>query len=167
MFAPAALSRYCRAVFQYPDPITNISEFRASLLEFVQTEKVDLLVPITDWTTIPVCHYRDQVGELCRVALSSPESLELVSDKYRTIELARSLDIPVPETWLIRDLPDLDDMPPLTFPVVVKDRCSARWIGNGAVLGAVSYAYDLQDLRRQVAKRLKAAGDVLIQRFVG
>jgi predicted ATP-grasp superfamily ATP-dependent carboligase len=166
-FAAAALSRYCAAVFQYPDPTTDLSGFATALLAFVQREKIELLVPITDWTTIPVCHYRDQLEVVCRIAPTSRESLELVSDKYRTVRLAQSLDVTIPETWLIRDVTDLDDIPSWTFPLVVKDRASVRWIGNGAVVGSVSYAYDQADLRRQIATRLAAAGDVLIQRFVG
>ncbi len=165
-FAPAALSRYCRSHLAYPDSTQDVSGFAAALLEFLGKEKIDLVVPITDWTIIPVSRYREQIETLSSVALPRHEVLELVSDKYRTVELARSLDVPVPETWLIHDPDDLDRLPRLIFPVVVKDRASARWIGNGAVFGSVSYAYDGDDLRRCVGERLKAAGDVLIQAFV-
>ncbi|PYV60307.1 MAG: hypothetical protein DMG98_02745 [Acidobacteria bacterium] len=48
----------------------------------------------------------------------------------------------------------------------MKDRFSARWQGNRARFGSVSYAYSEDDLLKQVEERLAAAGDVLVQEFV-
>jgi predicted ATP-grasp superfamily ATP-dependent carboligase len=57
-------------------------------------------------------------------------------------------------------------VPEIRFPVVVKDRFSARWLGKRAVLGSVTYAYSQDDLRQKVEQRLGEAGDVLVQEFV-
>lgn len=167
IFAAAMRSRYCREVFEYPDSTKDVTGFVRAILEFVQSRNIELLIPITDWTTTPVSRQRDEIERYCRIALPCPPALELASDKYRTIELAASFEVPVPETWLIRRAEDLDELPELPYPVVVKDRESARWIGNGAVFGSVSYAYSREDLGLKVERRLAAAGDVLVQRFAG
>ena len=165
MFAAAIRSRYCQAAFEYPDSTQDVSGFHRELLRFVETHQIELLFPVSDWTTTPVSRYREEIEKHCLVALPCRGALALAADKYQTIELAASVQVPVPETWLIRRADELDALPPLAYPVVVKDRESARWIGNGAVFGAVSYAYNRADLVRKVERRLEVAGDVLVQKF--
>jgi predicted ATP-grasp superfamily ATP-dependent carboligase len=165
IFAPASLSKYCRAKLEYPISTDEAREFAHAVLQFVQANQIELVVPITDWTTVPISCHRELFESVCKLALPSHGALELASDKYATIELARSLNVPVPETYLVRDSGDLDALPAFAYPVVVKDRSSARWFGNRAVFGSVSYAYSRDDLFRRVKQRLGEAGDVLIQKF--
>ncbi len=164
--APAAYSRYCQKSFEYPISTDDATAFVRAVLDFVQTQKIELVVPMTDWTNFPLSQYRDQFAGICRLAVPSHSALELAADKYRTIQLAQSLHIPSPDTWLIRSLQEFDILSELNFPVVVKDRSSARWLDNRAVFGSVSYPYSKDELRRHVERRLELAGDVLLQRFV-
>ena len=166
IFAAAKLSKYCRLSFEYPVSTADTAAFAASVAEFATANQIDLIVPVTDWTTLPLAHHREQISFPCPVALPSPSALNLASDKYRTVELARSLDIPVPSTWLISSPQEIETLPELAFPVVVKDRFSVRWVDNEAVFGSVAYAYSREELETRTANRLKAAGDVLIQEFV-
>lgn len=140
--------------------------FTATVLDFVSRNEIELVFPITDWTTFPLSCQRETFPPTCRLALPSHGALELASDKYRTVEMARSLDIPVPRTWLIRSPSDLQTLPEMSFPIVVKDRNSARWTGDHAVFGSVAYAYSPADLRERVQLRLRDTGDVLVQEFV-
>jgi predicted ATP-grasp superfamily ATP-dependent carboligase len=167
MLAPADRSRYCRLRFKYPVPSDNVPGFVEAVLQFARPNKLDLIIPVTDWTVIPLSKFRDAFQGICRLALGPHSALEIAADKYRTISLARDLQIPIPQTALVRSLQELDSVTcSSTFPVVVKDRFSARWEGDRAVLGSVAYAYSKDDLRAKVATRLKQAGDVLIQQFV-
>lgn len=166
MFAATSLSKYCRTSFQYRDSTRDTTAFVSRVLDFTRENAVDLIVPITDWTMRPMSDHRDLFEHLCRIALPSHHSLVLTSDKYETVQLARSLGVPVPETWLISSLQRLDQLPELRYPVVVKDRASARWTENRAVLGSVSYAYSKQDLHKRVEQRVSTATDILLQSFV-
>jgi predicted ATP-grasp superfamily ATP-dependent carboligase len=166
IFAPAKLSRYCRNSFSYPVSTDDTSAFAATLAEFASSNKIDLIIPITDWTTLPLSYQREKLASIAPVVLPSVASLELAADKYRTVELARSLGIGTPATWLISSLQDLFSLPQMAFPVVVKDRMSVRWVGDKAVFGSVAYAYSREDLFKKVEQRLAVAGDVLIQEFV-
>lgn len=166
IFAAAKLSKYCRLSFDNPVSTADTAAFAASVAEFAAANQIDLIIPVTDWTTLPLAHHREQVRFPCLIALPSPGALHLASDKYRTIELARSLDIPVPSTWLISSAREIETLPQLAFPVVVKDRFSVRWVDNKAVFGSVAYAYSQEELAIRIADRLQAAGDVLIQEFV-
>jgi predicted ATP-grasp superfamily ATP-dependent carboligase len=166
LFAAAKVSRYCRQPLDYPVSTSQPQAFVDSILNFVKTEHVDLVMPVTDWTLGPLSAERQRFNGLCHVAMPSQAAIEFVSDKFRTIELAQAMGIAVPKTHLIHDFEDLSATTEIGFPVVVKDRFSVRWIQREAVFGSVSYAYTPDDLASKVRERLEKAGDVLLQEFV-
>ncbi|HMK22106.1 MAG TPA: hypothetical protein VK466_07205 [Terriglobales bacterium] len=167
LFAPAKLSRYCREVLDYPPSTEDAAAFGGTIVEFVRSRSIELVIPITDWTTQPISEQRAQFEGICRVALPPHEAVLAAADKYRTIELARSQGMAVPRTWLIKnDANGLDSLREANFPLVVKDRFSARWINGKAVLGSVSYAFNREELRESIGKRVQDTGDVLVQEFV-
>ncbi|MGP0019166.1 MAG: hypothetical protein ACLPHP_11400 [Candidatus Sulfotelmatobacter sp.] len=165
MFAAAKLSRYCKLDVSYPIPTDDARGFVDAILKFVSDQAVDLVVPITDWTILPLSEHRELFHESCKVALPSRASIEKVSDKYQTLQIAQSLGICTPQTWLIESERDLESVPGNQFPLVVKDRFSIRWRDGRAIFGRVSYAYSRDELQRKVNDRLAAAGDVLVQEF--
>ena len=165
--APAELSRYCRQSTRYPVPTDDASGFVEAVLEFARKNAIELIVPVTDFTIMPLSRNRDQFQGVSRLALGRHEAIEIAGDKFETVRLARELRIPVPETALVSSVEDLaGTAAKWDFPVVVKDRFSVRWVGNRAVLGSVAYAYSLEDLKKKVGDRLRETGDVLIQQFV-
>lgn len=165
IFAAAKLSRYCLCSLDYPVSTDNATAFIDRLLEFVGTHSIDLVVPITDWTLLPLSEQRSRLHGSCRFALPPAAAVKTASDKYQTVEVARSLGIGVPATRLVRSPDDLRDLSGMDFPVVVKDRSSVRWVNGKATFGSVTYAYSHDELERKVVDRLQAAGDVLIQEF--
>ena len=166
IFAAAKLSRFCRATFDYPVSTEDTDAFLGSVIEFSRGHAIDLIIPITDWTLGPLSTQRDRFRDICRLALPPHNSLEAVSDKHRTIQLAQSLGIEVPRTWMIESISDLAAPKHFSFPVVVKDRFSVRWSCGKAVFGSVAYAYSEGELKSKVTERLRAASDVLVQEFV-
>jgi len=165
--APVELSRYRRLSMRYPVPTEDASGFVETVLEFARKNEIELIIPVTDLTIAPLSKNRNQFQGVSRLALGPHAAIEVAADKFRTICLARELQIPVPETILVSSVDELDRVAAnWDFPVVVKDRFSVRWKGNRAVLGSVVYAYSVEDLKWKVGHRLDEAGDVLIQRFV-
>jgi predicted ATP-grasp superfamily ATP-dependent carboligase len=165
LFAAAKLSRYCRSTLDYPVSTNDPAAFVQAVLEFVRDQKIELVIPGTDWTLQPLSAERARFEGVCRVALPPAHALELVSDKFKTIERAQNLGVRVPSSQLVSSESDL----PIwanNFPVVVKDRFSVRWNTGNAVLGGVTYAYSTNDLKAKITERLAAAGDVLMQEFV-
>ena len=165
-FAAAQLSRYCKLSFSYPISTEDTHGFVEAVLDFVNRNAVDLVVPVTDWTLLPLSESREKFKDLCKIALPSAASIEQVSDKYRTLQIAKSVGIKIPETWLIESLVDLESLRGIAFPLVVKDRFSLRWREGRSVFGGVSYAYSREELESQVRRRLMTAGEVLVQEFV-
>jgi predicted ATP-grasp superfamily ATP-dependent carboligase len=166
LFAPAQLSRYSRCRFNYPISTDNASRFCGAVFEFVRSQAIDLAIPITDWTLGPLSAGRGTFEGICRLALPSARALEIASDKYKTIQLAKQLGIVVPRTCLIESGYEVSAAGDVKFPVVVKDRFSVRWPDEKAVCGSVAYAYSQAEAESEVSARLQAAGDVLVQEFV-
>ncbi len=165
-FAAAQLSRYCKLSFSYPISTEDTRSFVETVLDFVNRNAVDLVVPVTDWTLLPLSEYRERFKHICKVALPSASSIEQVSDKYQTLQIAKSVGIRIPQTWLIESPGDLESLRGIKFPLVVKDRFSLRWREGRSVFGGVSYAYSREELESQASQRLTAAGDVLVQEFI-
>ncbi len=165
-FAAAKLSRYCQIALDYPVSTSEPGPFVDAIVDFVRAHQVNLVIPVTDWTLGPLSAERERFAGVCRVAMPSQSAIEFASDKFRTIELAQEIGIGVPKTKLLRSLGDLSVYGEMSFPVVVKDRFSVRWIQQKAVFGSVAYAYSSEELKTKVADRLEKAGDVLIQEFV-
>jgi len=151
--------------WQHPVSTDDVAGFLEAVLDFVRRQTIELVVPATDWTLLPLSLDRSRFDNLCRLALPAHPALEFTSDKYRSIELAKQAGVPVPATVLVKSPDDLRRLEELTFPVVVKDRFSARWQRNRAVLGTTSYAYSQEELALKVSERLAACGDVLVQEF--
>lgn len=165
LLAPAKLSRYCQAKFDYPVSTDDVSAFLTSVLDFVHSNHIDLVIPVTDWTIGPLSTQRERFTNFCRISLPPQAALETASDKYATIQLAESMGIDVPRTYLIQSAPDFSKFQQIRMPAVVKDRYSVRWIGNKATFGSVRYVFRSGELENRAQERLREAGDVLIQEF--
>lgn len=166
IFAPAKLSRYCHTSFDYPVSTDDSNAFVDSILAFVRANSIELVIPVTDWTIGPLSEQRDRFSDAYRIAVPSRAAFEIASDKYRTIQIAESLGISVPRTYLIESPAELAQYGPIQPPVVVKDRFSVRWLDNKGVLGSVEYAFSSSELEQRVRERSQEAGDVLAQEFV-
>ena len=165
-FASAKLSRYCKLPVDYPASTEDSEVFIDAVVDLARTHAIDLTIPITDWTLQPISEQRARFEGISRVALPPHEALVTAADKSRTVELARSQGMVVPTTWLVKNQAELDSLPEVSFPLVVKDRFSVRWMERKAVSGSVAYAFNREELRTIASRRLRAAGDVLVQQFV-
>jgi predicted ATP-grasp superfamily ATP-dependent carboligase len=142
-FAAAQLSRYCKLSFSYPISTEDPHGFCETVLDFVNRNAVDLVVPVTDWTLLPLSEYRERFKHICKVALSSAASIEEVSDKYQILQIAKSLGIRIPQTWLIESPGDLASLHGIKFPLVVKT--AFRFAGEKADLFSVASRMPIQE----------------------
>ncbi|MHB1931195.1 MAG: hypothetical protein ACYCUG_17530, partial [Acidimicrobiales bacterium] len=68
------------------------------LLDAADRHRVDLLIPVTDEIILPLSAARDRIPPGCRVAMADTAAIECVVDKLATVELARSLNVRVPDS---------------------------------------------------------------------
>jgi predicted ATP-grasp superfamily ATP-dependent carboligase/thymidylate kinase len=164
--SPGYYSRFAAERMRYPPPEESPEEMVDALLAAARTRRIDLIVPATDETMLPLAAARARFAGVCTLALPEPRALATSHDKRATVELAAELGIPLPRTEPVSTVEQaLRAAPALGWPVVVKPRFS-RIVqdGRGIERYAVSYAEDEEALFEQMG-RLEGRCDVLLQEY--
>jgi len=105
-------SNYCKKRVVYPDPRKEIL-FINFMLNYVKNNEIDVLLPVGYITTTFLSKHKDKFSPYVRIPIANYDSMEIASDKYKTMELAKNLGVEIPEMF------DEDEKIE-TFPVVVK-----------------------------------------------
>lgn len=113
-------SRYVQQRYTLPKADDAPAYVRA-LLEL--GEKGDVLIPVALGSIFAASRYREQLEEVFRLAVASPESLALANDTAQLLQLAVTLGVPVPQTTSLAPGETVDALAErLSYPVVVKYR---------------------------------------------
>jgi predicted ATP-grasp superfamily ATP-dependent carboligase len=160
-------SRDVAQPFHYPAPRVTPNGFVDSVLSAVQRWDVELVVPITDEALLPLSQARHRFPQSCRLAIPEAQSLELTTNKQKTLELATQLQIPVPATATVTTVDEaLQASELFQWPIVIKPLVS-RLYRDGQPIQAltVSYADCPAALARQM-KEFDGRCSVLLQEYV-
>ena len=168
-YSTGFFSKYCSDRILYPSPIHNKSRFIKSLLSFIKRNDVDLIIPVTDFTMIPIVENLDAFEKYTRVAAPPPEIAIKAYDKFETMKLAKRCNIPCPETFLVEDMNSLREIARnLPYPIVIKPRMKVFWKGEKAVILKVTsrnYAYNPEDLLSKYSDIYHRVKDFVPQDF--
>lgn len=159
-------SRYAAERLRYPPPDESPEEMVETLLAAARRRRIDLIVPTTDETILPLAAARDRFAGVSLLALPDARGLAASHDKMATLDLAANLSVPLPRTELVSTVDEaLSAAADLGWPVVVKPRYS-RILRDGRRIERydVSYAADEAALAEQVGV-LAGHCDVLLQEF--
>ena len=130
MLAVAGFSRYCHQRVVYPSALATPELFISYLHDFVSRCRPRMLLPMEDETGYLLSRHRDIFSRFTYLPITSTQKLEAARNKAHVIQLAEKLGIPVPRTWFINDLSDLDRIKDiLPYPVVVKPRTGSGALG--------------------------------------
>lgn len=163
----AGYSRHARLRLRYPDPMQSPKAFIDWLNTHASGDAYELIIPVTERTVVPLMRHRDQV-QAARIALPSNDSLEVALDKAKTVELARQLGIPVPESTLIAQASALDSIKSaLVYPVVVKPARSMGTADLSIVQLGVDYAFNESELIAKTRHALRFGNVILQEYFAG
>lgn len=121
----ALASRFLREWCPLPHPNAGLSEYLSALENLVLQRDYSAVLALNDYTALALSQAQLHVPS----AVASPASMQLAHDKFRTLELAHSLGIAVPDSRLVGTASELDSaVKELGFPLVVKLNR-----GNGAI----------------------------------
>ena len=126
-------SRYAAGRLIYPSPRSEPAALVERLLAAVEELDVDLLIPVTDEIIQPLAHARDRFEGLCRLAIAEAQALETVTDKAKTLALARSLGVPVPARSSGKPRPRVPSKPLMTPAGTRRCTCPFRSSGGDVV----------------------------------
>jgi len=147
----ASVSRYCARGLVAPSPVGTPGAFVDFLTDEVRRSPYDLLIPMTDVTSILVAEHADRLTPHVRVPLVPWERFSRALDKEYLIRLAGRLNVPAPRTWFVESLEELRPIEgELSFPVVLKPRRSKYLAANAWISEPVTYADSFAELRRRL-----------------
>ncbi|MFZ0482255.1 MAG: ATP-grasp domain-containing protein [Desulfobacterales bacterium] len=141
--ATAAFSRYCHRTVVYPSPLFNPAEFVYFLLRELSRHSYQMLLPMEDETTFLISKFHSEFSRRTYLPIPSFEKLQFANRKDKILKLAEDKGIPIPKTWYIDDITQLNDLKAsLPYPVVIKPKNSAGAVG-------VSYPKNSDELIKQ------------------
>jgi predicted ATP-grasp superfamily ATP-dependent carboligase len=160
----ASVSKYCKRRFVYESPAKAPRPFIDSLLEELRRDSYTMIFPMTDITCYLVSEYRDEISRYTKVPMVDRETFAKASEKGELLEICKSLGFPIPQTWILKQRSDIDNIiGELPFPVVIKPRRSRYLIDNAWVLTGVDYAFSPDELRKKFGAYDKRLPPPLIQ----
>src|SRR5262249_7637895 len=128
----AGASRFCAGKWRYPSPLEDPKDFISSIKQAIHVHKPSCIVAVTDAATQTLAAGKDDLGPVGST-IPSLHSYDAVSDKYRLMQLAQHLDVPIPETVFVLDgnIRVADQIS--LYPVVVKPgrsllQVNGRWM---------------------------------------
>lgn len=138
--ALAGSSRYASSQREYPDPYTRPDEFVDWIARTARELGIDVVLPITDLTTMLLAGARDQMAGI-RIACAPTAAYELVSDKARLMDLAAGQGVRIPATTTVRTVGELEaHLHSAKFPLVLKPARSKVRVGDSIISTAVHVA---------------------------
>jgi len=125
-------SKYCRRVFSLNQEIETV--FMDELTALLDGEAFDVLIPVGFPVTHFVAKHRDEIRRHVHVLAPDLESEQIANDKYAVQQLAASIGVPSPKTFLVENPRDIAQaIESVGLPVIIKGR---RESGKGIVATA-------------------------------
>jgi len=156
---PGGVSRYAADSLHVPDPTADRAAFVEAVERELRRRSYDVLLPIRGESVAAVLSDRERLERHAAIPYTDRQTLEQGRDKYLTIQAAREIGIPHPETARPEtvDYGALDER--FGFPVVVKPRVSA---GRQGVVVCDSR----ETVEDAVQRVTETFGDVILQEFI-
>ena len=124
------VSRYCSALEHSP----NVHDSEEALLQFLLAlapkypgERV--LIPASDDTAFFVGRHREALLAAYRVPSPGRDTIETIMDKARQYEAARSLGLPIPDTYYPASMADVEALAGRLqgYPYIIKPNVAHKW----------------------------------------
>ena len=131
--AQSFYSKYCSEYVIYPDP-RDETKFIDFLVEYLKVNKVDVLLPIGYIATVAISRHKDELLDYTKVPVADYQSMQIASDKYQTMEMARALGVPTPKEY--NSIEEID-----AYPIVAKgiyESGQVRYINSAEELSQLS-----------------------------
>lgn len=164
----ASVSRYCSRQETYPSLQREPGAFAAKVSAIASRYSVDVVLPVTEITTLLLAEGRQLLPPNCTTPLPATESIRIANDKAQVLRLADEVGVPTPTTIVADSASALPSVERLSFPIVVKPARSRVRMADCWMSTSVSYAHDPDELSRRLASLPPHAFPVLLQeRIIG
>jgi carbamoyl-phosphate synthase large subunit len=116
-------SHFCDRFYRVP-PAINETDYIHVLESIVNSESVDLIIPIVDIELEVIARNRDIIESSAYLLLSSYDTIMTCADKFKVYEFFKNVGIPTPKTILVNDSINFELIAKsgMNFPLIVKPR---------------------------------------------
>jgi protein-tyrosine-phosphatase/predicted ATP-grasp superfamily ATP-dependent carboligase len=161
--APAAKSRYVKRAHVLPAPTDE--RCIDVLVDLIEAERFDLVLPTNDPTLIPLQRARARLEPVGRVCLLPERAFEVAFDKVKTRALAVANRVPVAPGQVINAEDEIDDaLAAASYPLVIRPQASFN-PDDLDRRNTVCRVYEPSSAREAIEERLRR-GSVLVEQTV-
>jgi predicted ATP-grasp superfamily ATP-dependent carboligase len=119
------------------------------LKTLVRTKKYELIIPCSDYSTLLISEFRDELLPYARIPLPGRELVETVTSKSALMRFAEANAISIPRTFYPAEQKDLENAAShMKYPVVLKGDVTAGAIKVRYVRSASALVKTYNELRR-------------------
>ena len=159
-------TRYAVGRTVLPDPGVDFDAHVDALVDALSARPADATIPTIDSSVEALHRNRETVGRFTAPAVGAYEAVEIALSKERTLQVAGSLDIPVPRSLSVAVVDDLDAAAAeIGMPCVLKPTTSWRPLGAGGERVSPHYVPDAAELRRVGSLLVRPGAPVLVQQY--
>ncbi len=163
--SPAMASRYITEAHYIRPFSVGSGSWKDDLLDILESRPFDLIIPCTDQTIIPLRTASEELQRRAKLYLLPDDVYEIVSDKVKTVALARSLGVPVPGEIEVETREEaVRAAESMGFPVILKPVSSFTAV-DVAIKNKVRVAHNLKELVDYVETML-LRGRLVVQEFL-
>lgn len=163
----ASVSKYAAGFDAYQSPYLAPDQFVRDVAAILQARQIDVLLPMTEITTILLTRHRASLPQGVRIPFPDTDIVATAADKASVLALAQSIGVPIPVTHVVNSPADIGaSVASVSYPAVFKPSRSRTWTGDQWVSSGAAYAANAEDLRTRLEKLHPAVFPVLIQERV-
>lgn len=153
-------SRYPHKRVLYPSPDMHPELFVSWLLDFIKSEKVDVLIPVGAQVTLLLSKHKDKLTKTANLFLVDFDLYKQAIDKSETMKIAMKNNIPCPKTYF----PEEEGLDQIMkgiegYPVLIKPR-----FGTGA--NGITFVKSKNTLKEAFLKTENKYGKCIIQEYI-
>ena len=126
----ASFSRHSRGFYTYPPSGNDIIATLSVIRKILEKSGSNILLPVHSTDTNFIVKYRSYFEPLVKIPFHDYETISTVNNKSHLLKIAEEMGFPIPKTYRIESLSDLNALSQaIDFPAVIKLRESASSIG--------------------------------------
>jgi len=115
-------SKYTKKKFIYPYIIRSEENFITKFSDFVNTEKIDIIFPISNESVLAIAKHKNKFISSVKIPIADYDTLIKGTDKAITFKEAEKIKVPIPDTYYLNDISDINKIQ--DFPVILKPTIS-------------------------------------------
>lgn len=98
------------------DPFCNYKIFKRNLINYVENNKIQIILPINDIATDIIFDCKKELSKKAKLLIPNEEAYRIARNKLETLYLAEKLQIPIPKYIVLRNL----NSPKISYPCYLK-----------------------------------------------